>query len=64
MNKNRRPEFSDKVPFSRDNNFDSVVLQNELTGVLPVITDDALEIYEQVYHEYYGMPINADEEEK
>lgn len=62
MNKNRKPDFSDKVPFSRENNFDSVVLENELTGALPVISDEALEIYEQVYHEFYGMPINPDDD--
>lgn len=62
MSKKKQPGFSEKIPFDKDNDFNSVVMENEMTGALPVISDDALEIYEETYREFYGMPTKQDKQ--
>ena len=56
--KNKRNNFSDDG-FLNDEYMNSVAMSNEMTGAMPVVDpeDDAVEIYEQVYNEFYGMPI-------
>ena len=43
---------------------DYVAMDHEMTGAFPAVNESDAEVYEQVFHEFYGWPVDRLDDEQ